>query len=365
MQNGGRWWLQPWEVISGISRRPSAAVRTACYRFGDSFLEIDSTYSPVFDALRLWYGECAISDPLPAGTSRIRCSVRSLDDPPLILVSFRGLDDPRHEAAAPGVFQHLSRAKYPVVDGSVSGWRLTYSSERAARPFLATRGFDSLLDLREEPGGPPPGFLLSHIVSAVIGLQRDVLFVHAASVGIHGTGVLLMGHGGAGKTTLSLALATRGHAFLGDNQACVRIRSRELLPFPRSASIKPGPRARAVDELLNQHPHETTVLPDGRTVILMRIPPPEVGALPLGGFFYLRRIGDRPILERFKPAMTDGTFLARVGSDPMAVFGVSPSRRLMGVMVLMEMLSEVPCHFLDAGAPEETAALIERTMEAS
>jgi hypothetical protein len=263
------------------------------------------------------------------------------------------------------VFQHLYRAQYFMVDSPVSGWRITYGSKHATRPFLATRGFDFLLDPREEPPGLPPGFLLTHILSAVIGLQRDVLFVHAASVGIHGTGVLLMGHGGAGKTTLSLALATRGHAFLGDNQACVRIRSRELLPFPRSASIKPGPRARAVDELLKRTSHETIVLPGGRTVILTRIPSPNVSALPFGGFFYLRRIADRPMLEPFTPAMTDGAFLSQLTSDPMAVFGVSPSRRLMGVMVLMGMLSEVPCRFVDAGTPEETAALIERTMEAS
>jgi hypothetical protein len=158
MQDGDRWWLEPTEAISEISRRASAPVRSACYRFGDSCLEIDSTYGPVLDALRLWYGECAVSDPPPPGIGRIRCSVRSLDDPPLVLASFQRPDDPSHEATALTVFQHLYRAQYFMVDSPVSGWRITYGSKHATRPFLAARGFDFLLDPREEPPGLPPGF---------------------------------------------------------------------------------------------------------------------------------------------------------------------------------------------------------------
>jgi len=366
MRDDGEWWRQPWELVSELRRRASEPVASACYRFGDALLEIDSDYGPLLDGLSRWYGECAVPGPTESG-SRIYCSVRCTDDPFLIWISFRRPDDPESEVAALRVFHHLYRAKYSVLDSRAPGWRVMYGSKGATRPFFATSGFDALFDVREEPPGLPPGFLLSYLLSAVTGLQRDVLFVHAASVGIHGTAALLMGHGGAGKTTLSLTLAARGHAFLGDNQACIRIKSREVLRFPRSAAIKPGPRAQAVTDSLRETPHDTVRMPDGRVVALMRVgssfPSPKVGPLSLGSFFYLRRIADRPVLERFKPAMTDRAFLGKLAADPMAVFGVSPSRRLMNVMVLMEILSEVPCFFLDAGGPEETAELVERTME--
>jgi len=232
---------------------------------------------------------------------------------------------------------------------------------------MATSGFDALFDLDAAPPALPPGVLVSYIVSAAMSLQRDVLHVHAASVEVRGLAALLMGHGGAGKTTLSLALASRGHTFLGDNQACIRIKSREVLPFRRSASIKPGPRARAITKLLNENPNETIKLPGGRTVTLMRVgdcfPRPQNEAYPFGAFFYLRRFGDRPRVERFRPTMSNSDFLGRLGADSTAVFGFSPSRRFMNVIILMQLLSEVPCFFVDAGTPEETAELIERTME--
>ncbi len=362
-----QWWLKPLELISDIPRRMSQQSGSACYRFGGAYLEVDSDYIPMLEGLRLWYGECAVSEPIGPDADRIRCTVRSIEDPPLVLVSFNRPNGSNHETEDLAVFDHLYRAEYSVVPSPIPGWSVVYGSRNANRPFMARNGFRSILDLREEPPGLPPGFLLSYILSAMIGLQREMLFVHAASIGIDGRGALLMGHGGAGKTTLSLTLASRGHSFLGDNQACVRIRSRELLPFPRSAAVKPGPRAQAVNDVLEESPQNSLELPDGRTVILMQVGNcfslPRVDSIPFKAFFYLRKIAKRPIIEEFEPGMTNHNFVRRLSADSTAVYGVSPARRVMNVMVLMELLSEVPCYFVDAGRPEETAALIERTME--
>jgi hypothetical protein len=352
--------------VSAARRPASPGVERACYRFGDSFVTIDSDYTPLLRTFELWYGECAVSGP-PRSDVEFHCSVRQLDDTPLILLSFRVPQGPAAEGAALAVFQSLGRGTNHVVDCPASGWRLMFRSADTTRPFMAMRGFDALVDLREEPPGLPPGLLLNYIVSAVMSVQRDVLHIHAASVAIGRSAALFMGIGGAGKTTLSLTLASRGHLILGDNQACVRIKSREVLPFRRSASIKPGPRARAISELLTEQPGAPIRLPDGRAVTLMRIgnyfESADTRALPLGALFYLRSIGEHPTLEPFSPAMTNQAFLSRLASDSTAVFGVSPSWRLMNVMILMDILSGVPCFFLDAGRPEETAALVEQTME--
>lgn len=352
--------------MSAARRRASPPVERVCYRLGDSLVTIDSDYVPLLRTLDQWYGECAVSESPPSDVG-FCCSVRQLDDRPLILLSFQVPESERDEGAALAIFQSLGRAAYHIVEGPAPGWRVMFRSPGAARPFMATGGFDALIDLREEPPSLPPGLLVSYVVSVVMGVQRDVLHIHAASVGIGRSAALLMGNGGAGKTTLSLTLASRGHLFFGDNHACIRIRSREVLPLRRSASIKPGPRARAISELLKEQPSETIRLPNGKAITLMRtgnyFPSADTRSLPLGGLFYLRSIGDHPTLEQFRPVMTNQAFLSRLASDSMAVHGVSPSRRLMNVMILMDMLSDVPCFFLDAGQPEETAVLIEQTME--
>jgi hypothetical protein len=226
-----------------------------------------------------------------------------------------------------------------------------------------------ILDLLEEPREFPPGFLLNYLVSAMMAIQRDVLFVHAGSMAVGGRGVILMGHGGAGKTTVSLALASRGHGFLGDNVACIRKGSRELLPFRRSAAIKPGPRARAVEAVLTDHVRETVRLPNGRTSVLVDVgdlwPASTAGVTPLRAAFCLRRFAERPAVEPFIPSMTETRFLERLSIDATGVFGVSPAQRMMQVFKLMETLATVRCYFLDVGEAEATAELVEKTVRDS
>ncbi|HEX6737739.1 MAG TPA: hypothetical protein VF310_05700 [Vicinamibacteria bacterium] len=90
-------------------------------------------------------------------------------------------------------------------------------------------------------------FLLLH---RLVGLRADALFFHAASVGVAGRGALLVGPKGAGKSTLALGLAARGHDFLGDETACYLPAAGTIIPLRRPVGIKPGPRARAIDEAL-------------------------------------------------------------------------------------------------------------------
>src|SRR5947207_2119645 len=64
--------------------------------------------------------------------------------------------------------------------------------------------------------------IVSHMLFLrLIRRRPDLLFFHAASIGMDGRAYLLIGPKGRGKTSVSLALAARGHAFLGDETAIV------------------------------------------------------------------------------------------------------------------------------------------------
>jgi len=356
------WWLHAAELVPEISRRSSGSMRSAQYQFGDLCLEVSSGYDRLLDELQLWYSECRLNVPQPSDNISSRWCVRTINDPPMALVSFSQSEPVDRAVIDLSVFDQLHRTRHVVVQSPVPSWRLIYSSSEAARPFMTSCGFNSLVDLAEAP----PKFLFDYIVSAMMSLQRRIIFVHAASVGVYGKGALLWGFSGGGKTTTSLALASRGHAFFGDNTACIRTQSGELLPFRRAAAVKPGCRAQAVEEHLGDS-NETVALPDGRRAILMNVgnsfPASQAGPMKLSSVFYLRRFADKPAFEAFVPSVTDRIFVSRMTLDPMAVFGVSPARRLMNIFILLEMISKVKCYFLDVGMPEDTASLIEKTME--
>lgn len=69
-------------------------------------------------------------------------------------------------------------------------------------------------------------------------LSENCLVCHAAVVEQNGRALLLVGKGGAGKSTLALALVRRGFRYLGDEFAIVQPAILEVLPFPKALCIK-------------------------------------------------------------------------------------------------------------------------------
>lgn len=61
--------------------------------------------------------------------------------------------------------------------------------------------------------------------------SRDLLILHAAAVGIDGHGVLLVGHGGAGKSTLACACLVEGFDFVSDDY-CLLNATGSRIVFP-------------------------------------------------------------------------------------------------------------------------------------
>src|SRR6185436_16032492 len=93
---------------------------------------------------------------------------------------------------------------------------------------------------------------------------------HAASVVVAGRGLLVVGPKASGKTTTALTLASRGHAFLGDEIAAV-CEDRKMLPFRRAASIRTGMRGARVAQRLGDGAFPAETFPDGSARVLANV----------------------------------------------------------------------------------------------
>lgn len=195
-------------------------------------------------------------------------------------------------------------------------------------------------------------------VNWVMQMQPELLFFHAATVAIAGEGVLIAGEKAAGKSTLSMALAARGHDFFGDEVAAVRTETFELAAFRRAVSVREGPQAPPVEERLSDKCCFTETFPDGTLRSRAQASDlfPAVGARPqpLRWVFFLRGFEERPRAEPFRPRFEDLRLLM-----PLACtfWGTSSAARITQVA---RLLSSVSCYFLYPGLPEDTARLVER-----
>ncbi len=71
-------------------------------------------------------------------------------------------------------------------------------------------------------------------------LSSEYLLLHAGAVAYAGNGLILPAVSGSGKTTLTAALLAAGFEYFSDEVAAVRFGTRQLQPFPKSLSVKPG-----------------------------------------------------------------------------------------------------------------------------
>lgn len=358
------WLSHAARLAHALSAVPGTSV--ARYRFGDGLLEIEADRSPVVDELARQYGECAAAATDSRPEAVVRCSVSTSADGRFALIRFRTPADLDAAAIALDLLQHpIARPLYAEREATADGWRVIGATAQGSRPFLAARGAQALIDLELLR----PGFLVELVMSPVLSLQKQLLFVHAAAIGIRGAGTLLIGPSGSGKTTLSLALAARGHAFFGDDVAAIRIASTELLPFRRTASIRPGPHASALAELAAPERFQSPLYTDGKPRIPIQVatqfPASVSQPLRLHRVLFLRRFAARPRIEPFLPTLTT------LGAQPelslnnllWLAWGTSPERRLLQFLLFVRMLARLQCAFLEAGTPDATADLIESLAE--
>jgi hypothetical protein len=352
------------QALTAGARERSTASRSSWFRLGDRCLQVVSDGSGFLDEFEATYRDCIVTEPRQ-DPGNVRCDASRLAGSSLLCLSFHGKDLPDPIGAAGTPFRMLRHlARYVEVPGPVPGWRMVVDSEDRGRPLAAGDGHRLVIDL----DGAPAEFATDCVVSLVQGAQQDVLFIHAASFGIAGAGALLVGCGQAGKSTTALALAARGHSFLGDDVAAVRTKTRELLPFPKVVSLRPGPYVRSLEARLRATRHATAVGPDGqtRTLVSMGVlfPSSASRVLPLRFAFLLDGFAAHARLTPFRPEIGDVKRLKAAVSESIPSWGLSPGRDLMKFLAVVNVLSGLDCYLVELGSPENSAAAIEEVMEA-
>ncbi len=199
-------------------------------------------------------------------------------------------------------------------------------------------------------------------VSNVMRLQQDVRFFHAATVGIGTNGLLIVGAKGSGKTTLSLALAARSHAFLGDEYAAVCVKTGALLPFRRAVSIRPGARAARLEVRLQGMNPLIDKTEDGSNRVRLSardvFPDAAPRSVNLSHCLFLRGFQQKPAVEELTPGEI------KLPSLQPLLASLWSQRPGMLMLEFLRVFSGARCFYLDiGGTPDETAELIERVVE--
>ncbi len=324
------------------------------YRIADGLLGLDCDHVPVTDRWREIYHDCRSPGP-SAGLPSLTCSVRAHGAP------FVRLDchDPLG-APDPVRFTLYTDPDQRFVElPAAAGWRFLARAATPDIPFAAFFEDTVLLD----PQQPWEPFVAHYTFHRALRLQPDLMVFHAASVAVDGRGVMLVGPKGAGKTTLSVTLASLGHGFFGDEFAALRRSSLQMLPFRRALSIRRGPAPAVVQEAIGSGRYEPQVYPDGTP--RYRIPPSElVGSsgqepVPLAAIYFLRSFVQHPQVENFAPGLEHVRLLTPLGST---VAEAAPSQTIRD---FLRLLRHARCYFIDpGGSPENTAEAILRSLEA-
>ena len=345
-----------WQDAAALSRNLDATTVPSSqewYRLGDGYLEIRSDDDRFRERLELLFRECAVATPAADGLPRVRCTVRAPAGADVALVSF---DDPEPLDQLGFSLELFPDRGYGEAPSPVPDWRLLTLPMPGGSGGVLVSG-DRLLVHQATPWQALVG---SVAMSRLFRLQRKLLFLHAGSVGIRGQGVLLMGPKGAGKTTLSLALAARGHAFLGDEIAGVRLDSMELVPVRRSLAVRDGPRAAAVGVALDREQAPYEPFPDGtsrRRAFAGQLFGEPANALPLRRLVFLRGKGPAARLE---PAPAGRELLGRLTPLGASMWGRPPVHAMRD---LLRLVTAVPAFMLELGPPEATADLLAESLE--
>jgi hypothetical protein len=362
------WWLRAPELCQAIQRRPPDATWIASYRLGDAILAIDTDDRAIAESVRELFGECAVSGEQSA-LPRVRCTLRTHPDGEFVYVHLAASEPLDGLELFSSLLEPRPLQRCFVRPSPLAGWHLVGWKD-SPRPIAAIQQVTALVRAPELRTADffrdfALDFFRDAAAAAALRIQSGVLFLHAASVCVGGAGVLFTGRAGAGKTTLALTLGSRGHGLLGDDLAALRQESLELLPVRRTLHIRRGPRAARVEKALRERSIEVEAKPatTPRAVVqarnLFSVDP--VAPSVLRAAFFLRAFRKRPGLERFVPSLTQMGPLRHL---PIRMqWGITPARRVLRFAQAARCFARVPCYHLDVGLPEETADLIEKTVE--
>lgn len=363
--DAARGWARAVDPTARIETVEPDRAPSAAYRFGEVVVELFSQDDAILRSFSQLYAECSVRPASAAGHLRLKCFVRPVPESGLVSTTFELPAAVDLVEVALAVLQVRQNAYYVARELAGAEWRLVTSVADPSVTLLAVRGGDTVFD----PAQLWPTFLRDFLVGTALTSQKEILFLHAASVAVRGRGVLFIGRGGTGKTTLALALTTRGHGLLGDDYASLHMRDLALLPFRRNVHIRPGPRAQGVEQALQGGRYELEAFADGQRRLNATardlFPAAPAPRVPLAAAFFLGRFSPEPCLTPLRVSLEQLELLKPLASSgPIrASWGLSPGRRLLGFLRVIDILSKVHCYWLDVGRPEETAAHVERALE--
>jgi hypothetical protein len=240
------WWQESSDLVAQFSTADGKFRPCDWYRIVDGLLGVDSEDVALRQRFRTLYAELQSPQPSsPDATEGLLCRIQVRDGLPVHLVTFMA---PSEIAIIDFILALFPGRGYVEMDRAAAGWRSIGLAGKTS-PLLTARGFEMLVDAREawQP------LVANCAINWVMQMQSRLLFFHAAAVAIGGEGVLLAGEKGAGKSTLSMALAAHGHDFFGDEIAAVRTEGFELAPFRRALSVRRGPQSQQVEDKLRSN----------------------------------------------------------------------------------------------------------------
>jgi HPr Serine kinase C-terminal domain len=185
--------------------------------------------------------------------------------------------------------------------------------------------------------------------------------LHASAVEVGGGAVAFVGHSGAGKTSLALALCRRGAAFLADDVLALERVGEELVGHP-GAPVAGIDHTEAERLRCVERDEEYEVLDLNLRERVARV---AVGAqpAPLHSLFFLERRHDGPAAPRFEPSADAQMLLAATFNLVLA-----DARRLAGLLDVCALAAAGRVERIFAG-PEvdatELSAAVERRIGAS
>jgi hypothetical protein len=329
--------------------RSTPSLPCVTFLLGGVALELDSDDEPLIAEASSLLGAPA-TGPLPAVLA-MRARVRTLG-PQARLV----LEMPRPEHQEPAdLLLAAASSDFPFDVIESSPGRVVLARRGSGTPAIVA-GAGECLFVREEGWRKALGLLL---LQRLMRCRDDAVFFHAGSVSVRGAGAMVVGPKGAGKSTLVLALAARGHALLGDEHACYLPATFQLLPFRRPVGIKPGPRADAVERALaekGRNPERDGMM-RLRAEDLLDAPPAAPAALR--AVVFLDGFEAQPRLRAVEPSRVDLGRLQPVGAS---MVNAPRTRR---VFEMAALLSRSRVYELRAGAPDATAAAVEEALSAA
>jgi hypothetical protein len=180
--------------------------------------------------------------------------------------------------------------------------------------------------------------------------RPDLFFLHAAALEHEGSGVLLIGASGAGKSTAAWGLAHAGFGYLSDELAPLDPETLEVVAYPRALCLKADPPA---------HPLPARTLRTART---LHVPPDALpggvagGPRPVHALFFVDHRAGTP--RASVEPVTKGEAAARLlasALNPLA-------HPAAGLDAATRIASAVPAFRLRTAALPATAALLKATL---